>query len=44
MKRHPALIPLSHDHHHALAAARRLRLAADRTLREVAIGVDVDPQ
>ena len=29
MKRDPALIPLSHDHHHALAAARRLRLAAD---------------
>lgn len=29
MKRHPALTPLSHDHHHALAAARRLRLAAD---------------
>ena len=29
MKRRPALIPLSHDHHHALAAARRLRLAAD---------------
>lgn len=30
MKRHPVLIPLSHDHHHALAAARRLRLAAER--------------
>jgi quercetin dioxygenase-like cupin family protein len=30
MKRHQALIPLSHDHHHALAEARRLRLAADR--------------
>src|SRR5215216_5609260 len=29
VKRRPALIPLSHDHHHALAAARRLRLAAD---------------
>jgi mannose-6-phosphate isomerase-like protein (cupin superfamily) len=29
MKRDPALIPLSHDHHHALAAARRLRVAAD---------------
>jgi mannose-6-phosphate isomerase-like protein (cupin superfamily) len=25
MKRHPALIPLSHDHHHALVCARRLR-------------------
>lgn len=30
MKRHPSLTPLSHDHHHALVAARRLRLAADR--------------
>jgi quercetin dioxygenase-like cupin family protein len=30
VKRHPVLIPLSHDHHHALAAARRLRLAAER--------------
>ena len=29
MKRHPALIPLSHDHHHALVEARRLREAAD---------------
>jgi len=28
MKRHPALIPLTHDHHHALAQARRLREAA----------------
>lgn len=28
MKRHDALIPLSHDHHHALAAAKRLELAA----------------
>ncbi|HEU5003405.1 MAG TPA: hemerythrin domain-containing protein [Actinomycetota bacterium] len=28
MARDPALVPLSHDHHHALAAARRLRLAA----------------
>ena len=26
--RHDALIPLTHDHHHALAHARRLRLAA----------------
>ena len=25
MKRHAALVPLSHDHHHALAQARRLR-------------------
>jgi hemerythrin-like domain-containing protein len=30
VKRQPALIPLSHDHHHALVAARRLGLAADR--------------
>ena len=28
MKRHEALIPLSHDHHHALVEARRLRRAA----------------
>jgi hypothetical protein len=27
MKRHPALIPLSRDHHHALVIARRLRRA-----------------
>ena len=30
MKRLQALIPLSHDHHHALVEARRLRQAADR--------------
>jgi len=29
MKRHPALIPLSHDHHRALVEARRLRWAAE---------------
>jgi quercetin dioxygenase-like cupin family protein len=29
MKRHRALIPLSHDHHDALVAARRLRQGAD---------------
>jgi quercetin dioxygenase-like cupin family protein len=29
MKRHPSLVPLSHDHHHALVEARRLRRAAD---------------
>lgn len=29
MKRHDALIPLSHDHHHALAQARLLRRSAD---------------
>jgi mannose-6-phosphate isomerase-like protein (cupin superfamily) len=28
VKRHPALIPLSHDHHEALVAARRLRRGA----------------
>ncbi|HEX3325438.1 MAG TPA: hemerythrin domain-containing protein [Actinomycetota bacterium] len=27
-KRHASLIPLTHDHHHALAQARRLRIAA----------------
>jgi hypothetical protein len=30
-KRHPNLIPLTHDHHHALAHARRLRVAAGGT-------------
>ena len=29
MKRHPSLIPLSHDHHHALVEARRLGDGAD---------------
>jgi mannose-6-phosphate isomerase-like protein (cupin superfamily) len=29
VKRHPALISLSHDHHHALVEARRLRAAAE---------------
>jgi mannose-6-phosphate isomerase-like protein (cupin superfamily) len=29
VKRHPALVPLSHDHHHTLARARELREAAD---------------
>jgi len=28
MKRHRALVPLSHDHHHALVEARRLARAA----------------
>ncbi len=27
MKRHPALVPLSRDHHHALVLARKLRRA-----------------
>jgi quercetin dioxygenase-like cupin family protein len=30
VKRHPALVPLSHDHHHTLARARELREAAPR--------------
>jgi hemerythrin-like domain-containing protein len=34
MRRHDALIPLTHDHHHALARARRLRLAAASEDRE----------
>jgi quercetin dioxygenase-like cupin family protein/iron-sulfur cluster repair protein YtfE (RIC family) len=29
VKRHAALVPLSHDHHHALVEARRLRRAAE---------------
>lgn len=29
MKRHPALVPLSDDHHHELVQARRLTRAAD---------------
>ena len=29
MRRHAALVPFSHDHHHELVQARRLRLAAD---------------
>jgi hypothetical protein len=29
MKRHAALVPLSHDHHHALAQAKRLREGGD---------------
>ena len=29
MRRHDALIPLSHDHHHALVQVRRLKSAAD---------------
>ncbi len=30
MKRHPAMVPLSHDHHHGLVQAQRLRRAAER--------------
>ena len=29
LRRHQALVPLSHDHHHGLAQARRLRRAGD---------------
>jgi hypothetical protein len=29
MKRHPSLVPLSHDHHQSLVHARRLGRAAD---------------
>ena len=29
MKRHPALVPLSRDHHHGLVQAKRLRAGAD---------------
>jgi iron-sulfur cluster repair protein YtfE (RIC family) len=31
MKRHASLIPLTHDHHHALAQVRKLKLAATGT-------------
>jgi hemerythrin-like domain-containing protein len=31
MKRHASLTPLTHDHHHALAQARKLRSAANET-------------
>jgi hemerythrin-like domain-containing protein len=34
VKRHPALVPLSHDHHHELVQARRLRAAAERPAAE----------
>ena len=34
MKRHPALVPLSRDHHHALVIARRLRHATIQTAAE----------
>jgi hemerythrin-like domain-containing protein len=36
MKRHPALVPLSRDHHHALVIARRLRHATTQTASETA--------
>lgn len=34
MKRHPALVPLSRDHHRALLLAQGLRAGGPRTLRE----------
>ena len=34
MKRHPALVPLSNDHHHELVQARRLLRAADASTDE----------
>jgi hemerythrin-like domain-containing protein len=34
MKRHPALVPLSRDHHHALVIARSLRHATAETAAE----------
>lgn len=34
MKRHPALVSLSHDHHHALVQARRLRRGAEGPERD----------
>jgi hypothetical protein len=36
MKRHPALAPLSRDHHHALVIAQRLRRATAETATETA--------
>lgn len=39
MKRHASLVPFSHDHHHALVEARRLRRAAEgyETQRRAAV-------
>ena len=36
MKRHPALVPLSHDHHHVLVIAQQLRRATAESARELA--------
>jgi hypothetical protein len=36
MKRHPALIPLSHDHHHVLVIAQQLRRATSENTNEAA--------
>jgi quercetin dioxygenase-like cupin family protein len=35
VKRHPALVPLSHDHHHTLVAARALRRGDPSRLQEL---------
>lgn len=40
MKRHPSLVPLSHDHHHALVEARRLHRAADGDGEEARAGAE----
>jgi hemerythrin-like domain-containing protein len=37
VKRHPALIPLSHDHHAELVQARRLRLASGSDVAEARV-------
>jgi quercetin dioxygenase-like cupin family protein len=37
MKRHAGLVPLSHDHHHGLVQARRLRRGADGDRRDAAV-------
>ena len=36
MKRHPALVPLSHDHHQVLFIAQRLRRATPENAGEIA--------
>jgi hypothetical protein len=36
MTRHPALVPLSRDHHHALVIARRLRTAEEHDAADAA--------
>ncbi|HEY7560635.1 MAG TPA: hemerythrin domain-containing protein [Gaiellaceae bacterium] len=42
MKRHRALVPLSHDHHHGLVQARRLRQAAEEAdpARHLRVGAE----
>jgi hemerythrin-like domain-containing protein len=37
MKRHPALAPLSRDHHHALVLAQRLRRAGEQEAADTAV-------